>query len=246
MIHTANLPMHCEKAMQAKAHPAVKHIFATVIAGVRYRDPMNQGLGDEEFETLTGKKGLPSYIKAYHYVDAEQWAGIEAMPVYEAERSLAAEMRIYASDHGACRICDWVPADGLWQGKRVDWNRTSGVTGAALVRPYRGYVCEQCAANMEEESGEAGQWIDTMPPRKKKEGKSMGWSKNSRIVVTFPEETVFYRNNDKKEGEKIFQAGEQHFGYYGGVAQRATKDKSKMIRVSKGADNYVVPADWCK
>lgn len=131
-----------------------KHLLAIRVDQRMYRDSLTFQLDDAAFHALVGKRALPPHIYAYHYSSNRQWEQVLKLPEYTSPtyRSVLTEVEIAFSAHGACRRCDRIPADGLWQGKlyREDLHR---------LFPYKGYICEQCAQQMEEETGEKGIWI---------------------------------------------------------------------------------------
>src|SRR5690348_14490456 len=100
-----------------------KHLLAIMVDGQTYRDQEFNQLDDEGLAFLLNGKALPSGFLAYHYFGEKQWAEVLKLPTYDTlsrypSYSLLVELEIALSAHGACRRCERVPADGLWQGKR--------------------------------------------------------------------------------------------------------------------------------
>lgn len=131
-----------------------RHLLAIRVGDHLYRDSLNHLMDDEEFDALLDGRDLPPNILAYHYYGESQWAEVLKLPEYNPPtcRSVLVEVEIAFAPRGACRVCERVPADGLWQGKR--WREYD-----QRVYPYRAYVCEQCAQQMEEDTASTGRWI---------------------------------------------------------------------------------------
>lgn len=62
------------------------------------------------------------------------------------------------SPYGLCRVCGKVVAAGLYQGLYRDSD--------GRRRPYRGYVDEQCADQMAEDTGHRGRWSTPAPKKR--------------------------------------------------------------------------------
>lgn len=135
-----------------------KHLVAKIIDGQMYRDDESWAMSDEEFHELTDKQLLPPLVSIYHKQSEWQWQRVLELPVYQGhDHTLLGELQIYMSRFGRCRRCWNIPADGLWQGRFPIINGSTG----ALERtsPYKGYICEQCAQQLEEDSGIKGHWL---------------------------------------------------------------------------------------
>lgn len=126
------------------------HLLAIRNNGQTYRD-MN-ALNDAELEMIAGhEKGLPRGVVVYHQ-GSTNWDAVLALPEYHSaeNESVSDVVAIYQSEHGACRQCHSAPAVGLFVGKFADYSQGEVKTNRpARLRPYRGYICESCANEME-------------------------------------------------------------------------------------------------
>lgn len=144
-----------------------KHLVAQIIDGKMYRDDESFVIEDEELHELTSKKLLPPLVHIYHYQSELQWERVLDLPVYKGyDHTLLSELHIYMSEYGRCRRCQYIPADGLWQGRfPIIHSRTGSLERTS---PYKGYICEQCAQQLEWETGIRGKWVAAAVSKKGK------------------------------------------------------------------------------
>lgn len=135
----------------------MKHLFAKWVDGQIYRDHANDYVHDGTLQEILNGKLMPDGYECYHYSSERQWEAVLALPEYKnTDMPVWVEAHIANSKYGICRRCRMQPADGLFKGRfpiHNDWG--------ALLRtsPYKGYVCEQCAQNLEEETTVRGVWL---------------------------------------------------------------------------------------
>ncbi len=135
-----------------------KHLCGKQVNGTMYRDSLMHEMDGATFHALTDGHSLPEGYSIYHYSSDLQWERVLQLPVYDDfDTSIRMEIEILLSPFGACRRCRIVPADGLWQGRFPIIHEMTG----SLIRtsPYKGYICEQCADNLEWETHVRGTWI---------------------------------------------------------------------------------------
>lgn len=123
-----------------------------------YRDHERETVGDREFYRILNQKALPEGFYAYHYFGVDQWTLLLTFPIVPGELCIRMQVEILNSVYGRmCRRCRMQPAEGLWQGRFPIVNHMTDI----LIRtsPYKGYICEQCAQHLEEETRYKEQWL---------------------------------------------------------------------------------------
>lgn len=134
------------------------HLCALREEGKTFRDEAHLGFRDEEMERILNGKPCPPGFVIYHYSNPLQWAEVLKLPVYYRgdQMNVRTQIEVLNSDHGICRRCRMQPADGLFQGRYPIMNDFGGLIRTS---PYKGYVCEQCAQGLEEETETRGRWL---------------------------------------------------------------------------------------